>query len=89
MHSTILLTIAFALCGTVLASPAPTRVGIPAASAVEVHAPEGTPDCTALEEYCKCKTEDFNCQTDPSCEWCRDHNAWPSTTTNVAAAPTA
>ncbi|KAI0409930.1 hypothetical protein F4802DRAFT_6949 [Xylaria palmicola] len=32
------------------------------------------PDCHAIENYCKHCNGDFNCETDPRCEWCYQHH---------------
>ncbi|KAI1756844.1 hypothetical protein F4782DRAFT_283170 [Xylaria castorea] len=32
------------------------------------------PDCPAIEAYCTHCNGDFNCQTDPRCEWCYAHH---------------
>ncbi|KAF2967943.1 hypothetical protein GQX73_g5629 [Xylaria multiplex] len=31
------------------------------------------PNCEALKEYCTHCNGDFNCETDPRCEWCYEH----------------
>ncbi|KAI0538886.1 hypothetical protein GGR58DRAFT_500673 [Xylaria digitata] len=31
------------------------------------------PDCPAIKDYCTHCHGDFNCQTDPRCEWCYKH----------------
>ncbi|KAI0466679.1 hypothetical protein F4859DRAFT_497001 [Xylaria cf. heliscus] len=31
------------------------------------------PDCPALKAYCTNCNGDFNCETDPRCEWCYEH----------------
>ncbi|KAI1138104.1 hypothetical protein F5Y05DRAFT_413418 [Hypoxylon sp. FL0543] len=72
MRSSTILAIALATCSAALAVPPrsalpPPTVGFGA---------ESTPDCAAIKDYCKCLDADFNCETDPRCEWCREHNAW-------------
>ncbi|KAI1743230.1 hypothetical protein F4680DRAFT_409583 [Xylaria scruposa] len=32
------------------------------------------PDCPAIESYCTNCNGDFNCETDPRCEWCYEHD---------------
>ncbi|KAI8955671.1 hypothetical protein F4801DRAFT_275330 [Xylaria longipes] len=32
------------------------------------------PDCPAIEAYCTHCNGDFNCETDPRCEWCYAHH---------------
>ncbi|KAI1290958.1 hypothetical protein F5Y03DRAFT_401044 [Xylaria venustula] len=32
-----------------------------------------TPDCPSIKEYCTHCNGDFNCETDPRCEWCWEH----------------
>ncbi|KAI0975297.1 hypothetical protein F4678DRAFT_322290 [Xylaria arbuscula] len=32
-----------------------------------------TPDCPALKAYCTHCNGDFNCESDPRCEWCYEH----------------
>ncbi|KAI1398021.1 hypothetical protein F4819DRAFT_489946 [Hypoxylon fuscum] len=77
MRSSSFLALAAMLCGAVVAVPAPTRTPLPSVTrAQELAAADGTPDCAALEDYCQCHDDDFNCETNPSCEWCREHNAW-------------
>ncbi|KAI1128750.1 hypothetical protein F5Y10DRAFT_264782 [Nemania abortiva] len=31
------------------------------------------PDCPSLKAYCTNCGDDFNCETDPRCEWCYEH----------------
>ncbi|KAI0169989.1 hypothetical protein GGR52DRAFT_574035 [Hypoxylon sp. FL1284] len=79
MHTSNLLVLALALCNAAVAAPAPTRTLVPVPSpAVELAAAMSshTPNCAAIENYCKCQNEDFQCETDVDCEWCRDHHAW-------------
>ncbi|KAI0377532.1 hypothetical protein F5Y04DRAFT_284822 [Hypomontagnella monticulosa] len=81
MHSTSILSLALALCGAVLAIPAaPMKTGV-----AKLQVPD--PDCAALQEYCKCKNDDFQCETDVDCEWCRAHHAWDSPTSTNSTAP--
>ncbi|KAI1415033.1 hypothetical protein F5Y13DRAFT_187720 [Hypoxylon sp. FL1857] len=80
MRPSYLIALALTMCGGALARPRPSRVTYLSATRVVEHEPATTPDCAAIEEYCKCLDGDFDCQTDPSCEWCRDHNAWQSPT---------
>ncbi|KAI1464336.1 uncharacterized protein F4812DRAFT_462751 [Daldinia caldariorum] len=77
MHSSSSFALALAICGGVvaLAVPSSTIAG-PATPVAAAWAPSDSPDCTTIEEYCKCKDDDFQCETNPNCEWCRDHNAW-------------
>ncbi|KAI2620479.1 hypothetical protein GGR54DRAFT_100115 [Hypoxylon sp. NC1633] len=77
MRTVDVLTLALTLCGAALAIPPPTHTPIPTAAGVVNAAAD--PDCASIEEYCKCKDDDFQCETDPNCEWCRAHNAWPPT----------
>ncbi|KAI1119032.1 hypothetical protein F5Y14DRAFT_119335 [Nemania sp. NC0429] len=35
------------------------------------------PDCPSLESYCTHCNGDFNCETDPRCEWCYEHDRFP------------
>ncbi|KAI1102480.1 hypothetical protein F4804DRAFT_334233 [Jackrogersella minutella] len=87
MQPSSLLALALALCGAALAVPAPTTLPTvtvsPVPTTVEIAAAMTTPDCASLEEYCKCEDGDFNCETDPSCEWCREHNAWGNHSTTT------
>ncbi|OTB01322.1 hypothetical protein M426DRAFT_14629 [Hypoxylon sp. CI-4A] len=85
MHTTNIFALALALCSsTVLAVPAAaasvsiTRIPKPPPSAVDVFDAFNTPNCASLQDYCKCQNDDFDCETNPSCEWCRDHDAWSS-----------
>ncbi|KAI3324659.1 hypothetical protein HD806DRAFT_51569 [Xylariaceae sp. AK1471] len=32
------------------------------------------PDCVSLKDYCTNCNDDFNCETDPRCEWCYEHD---------------
>ncbi|KAI0444381.1 hypothetical protein F4803DRAFT_511716, partial [Xylaria telfairii] len=32
------------------------------------------PNCPVLKEYCTHCNGDFNCETDPRCEWCYEHH---------------
>ncbi|KAI0548927.1 hypothetical protein F4679DRAFT_289509 [Xylaria curta] len=32
------------------------------------------PDCPAIETYCTHCNGDFNCETDPRCEWCYENH---------------
>ncbi|KAI0877173.1 hypothetical protein GGS24DRAFT_159719 [Hypoxylon argillaceum] len=32
------------------------------------------PDCPSLKSYCTTCNDDFNCETDPRCEWCYEHD---------------
>ncbi|KAL7620805.1 hypothetical protein AAE478_009803 [Parahypoxylon ruwenzoriense] len=35
------------------------------------------PNCTEIEEYCKhCGEDDFQCETNPNCEWCFEHGGF-------------
>ncbi|GAW25665.1 hypothetical protein SAMD00023353_1002750 [Rosellinia necatrix] len=36
------------------------------------------PDCPSIEYYCKHCNDDFNCETDPRCEWCYQHDKFGS-----------
>ncbi|GAW11559.1 hypothetical protein ANO14919_009060 [Xylariales sp. No.14919] len=31
------------------------------------------PDCPSIKDYCTHCNGDFNCETDPRCEWCYKH----------------
>ncbi|KAI2469596.1 hypothetical protein F4781DRAFT_215652 [Annulohypoxylon bovei var. microspora] len=86
MRSSSLVALALALCGAVIAAPAPTGTITPAPTGVVAAAAEDTPDCAALQHYCEsCSGDDFNCETDPNCEWCRAHNAWDPTTSTTTS----
>ncbi|KAI1279334.1 hypothetical protein F5Y07DRAFT_40457 [Xylaria sp. FL0933] len=32
------------------------------------------PDCDSLKDYCTHCNGDFNCETDPRCEWCYEND---------------
>ncbi|KAI1816852.1 hypothetical protein GGS20DRAFT_535774, partial [Poronia punctata] len=32
------------------------------------------PDCDSLKTYCTSCNGDFNCETDPRCEWCDEND---------------
>ncbi|KAI1205666.1 uncharacterized protein F4807DRAFT_278944 [Annulohypoxylon truncatum] len=91
MRSSSLLAITFALYGAVLAAPpatSPTTTQAPAPNAVESAHAGNTPDCTSIEHYCKtCSSDDFNCETDPNCEWCRAHSAWYTSSSTSSTSP--
>ncbi|KAI0839247.1 hypothetical protein F5Y06DRAFT_266345 [Hypoxylon sp. FL0890] len=103
MRSSNLVTLAFAICGAALAIPPlpalPRALDLPSGWVDDTPSPtaeyeaSNTPDCSAIEEYCKCLDGDFNCETDPSCEWCRDHDAWkdppPPSSSNSTSTPPA
>ncbi|KAI2604191.1 uncharacterized protein GGS25DRAFT_451298 [Hypoxylon fragiforme] len=91
MRSLLSLTIALLGATTaVLAVPTPTPKLITESSSTTptpvqiTGAVDNSPDCASLEEYCKCKDDDFQCETNPSCEWCREHDAWPPASTTTA-----
>ncbi|KAI6082839.1 hypothetical protein F4821DRAFT_263520 [Hypoxylon rubiginosum] len=69
MQTSSILALVLATCGTAIAVPAasPSTPG-----AVKIASPI---DCTALVDYCKCLDGNFDCETDPDCEWCRE-NVW-------------
>ncbi|KAI1652793.1 hypothetical protein F4813DRAFT_400580 [Daldinia decipiens] len=76
MHSSSFLALALAICGGVVAVAVPSNTAPIPPTPVAEFAAAATPDCTSIEEYCKCKDDDFQCETNLNCEWCRDHNAW-------------
>ncbi|KAK6948915.1 hypothetical protein Daesc_008986 [Daldinia eschscholtzii] len=92
MHSSNFFALALAICGSVAAVAFPSNtIPTPPTPVLAAWAPSDSPDCASIEEYCKCKDEydlqfslvlprprlfDFQCETNPNCEWCRDHNAW-------------
>ncbi|KAI0853461.1 hypothetical protein F5Y00DRAFT_257482 [Daldinia vernicosa] len=76
MHSSSFFALALAICGGVVAVAVPSNTARTPPTPVEFAAAGNTPDCASIEEYCKCKDDDFQCETNSSCEWCRDHNAW-------------
>ncbi|KAI1374231.1 hypothetical protein F4677DRAFT_447555 [Hypoxylon crocopeplum] len=75
MRTSSLITLALALCGAALAVPSPTRIVKSLPNPVVRPAAEDSPDCDSIKEYCKCTDDDFQCETNPNCEWCREH-AW-------------
>ncbi|KAI1454682.1 hypothetical protein F4805DRAFT_460496 [Annulohypoxylon moriforme] len=91
MRQSTLLAAALACCGAVIAAPPampPTITQAPAPDAVEFAAASSTPDCTKIQQYCSsCSSDDFNCETDPNCEWCRAH-VWDSTTSSSTSTST-
>ncbi|KAI1479082.1 hypothetical protein F4774DRAFT_410156 [Daldinia eschscholtzii] len=77
MHSSTFFALALAICGSVDAVAFPSNTTpTPPTPVLAAWAPSDSPDCASIEEYCKCKDDDFQCETNPNCEWCRDHNAW-------------
>ncbi|KAI1259200.1 hypothetical protein F5Y18DRAFT_313384 [Xylariaceae sp. FL1019] len=56
------------LAALTLARPSHQRVSEKYPNAVAIIMT--TPDCAPLESYCTHCNGDFNCQTDPRCEWC-------------------
>ncbi|KAI8961266.1 hypothetical protein F5Y11DRAFT_348663 [Daldinia sp. FL1419] len=87
MHSST-LALALAICGSVVAVAVPaSNVAPTPVTPVAEFESSATPDCTSIEEYCKCKDDDFQCETNPNCEWCREHNAWgdqgPTTSSKI------
>ncbi|KAI0881610.1 uncharacterized protein GGS22DRAFT_192246 [Annulohypoxylon maeteangense] len=92
MRSASLLAAAIALCGVVLAAPpAPSPTITQAPAAVHTAAARGTPNCTSIQHYCSsCGSEDFDCETDPRCEWCSAHlwNSTTSTSTSTSSSST-
>ncbi|KAI1768142.1 hypothetical protein GGR53DRAFT_462667 [Hypoxylon sp. FL1150] len=73
MQTSSILALALAICGTAIAVPAASPSQIPEAASIKLAS--NTPNCTALVDYCKCTDGDFDCETNPSCEWCEE-NVW-------------
>ncbi|KAH9894693.1 hypothetical protein F4778DRAFT_784117 [Xylariomycetidae sp. FL2044] len=85
MQFTIILTLLLARLITAAPAPAPaapaSTIPTPEISSEENTSPfpyeliAGTePDCVKMKDYCThCKKDDFACDTNANCEWCRKH----------------
>ncbi|KAI1177284.1 hypothetical protein F4777DRAFT_577091 [Nemania sp. FL0916] len=69
MHASTIL--GFFLASLAVAAPAPSSASSRALNEVTFVMTE--PDCAKLEHYCKNCNGDFNCETDPRCEWCEEN----------------
>ncbi|KAI1772118.1 hypothetical protein F4818DRAFT_444743 [Hypoxylon cercidicola] len=80
MWNANLVVLVLVACRAAVAAPAASQMLVPSQSpAAELAAAETTskgPDCAAIEEYCKCKNDDLQCEENVDCQWCRDHHAW-------------
>ncbi|KAI1436816.1 hypothetical protein GGR50DRAFT_692781 [Xylaria sp. CBS 124048] len=75
-------TTILALCLVALATAAPTAPHTNSCKTAD-EATNGRvtftmtkPDCPSLLQYCTHCDEDFNCETDPRCEWCYEHGGF-------------
>lgn len=57
MHSSSFFALALAICGGVVAVAVPSNTAPIPPTPVAEFAAAATPDCTSIEEYCKCKDE--------------------------------
>ncbi|KAI1334594.1 hypothetical protein F5Y15DRAFT_285461 [Xylariaceae sp. FL0016] len=61
-----------------LAAAAPDPI-LPPSPVVQFD-PLSTPNCSAIQDRCEnCPEDDFDCESDPSCEWCFDHDGFNQT----------
>ncbi|KAI1361431.1 hypothetical protein F5Y08DRAFT_342682 [Xylaria arbuscula] len=74
MHFTTAVSIFLAALAAAAPSSSPPNSGDE--STINSHEPElvtfvmTEPNCPAIKDYCTHCNGDFNCQTDPRCEWC-------------------
>ncbi|KAI1497009.1 hypothetical protein F5X99DRAFT_413544 [Biscogniauxia marginata] len=73
---TLLVSIAAIAIASAVAAPTATLERTDAAAVADpAVAARSTPDCKALKEYCT-NCQDFQCETNPGCEWCYEHDAF-------------
>ncbi|CAJ2500764.1 Uu.00g036170.m01.CDS01 [Anthostomella pinea] len=71
MHFTTVVTLLFAAFAA--AAPRPLHHGVK--NTVLPPGLTSEPDCAKMEDYCtSCGGEDFDCETNPSCEWCYENH---------------
>ncbi|KAI0599038.1 hypothetical protein F4775DRAFT_591825 [Biscogniauxia sp. FL1348] len=81
MHSNTFFFVVLALgVASVAAAPTPEPTPLSSSSSSSIIPPtaQSTPDCNALKQYCTNCNGNFNCETDPGCEWCYEHDGFGS-----------
>ncbi|KAI0006597.1 hypothetical protein F4779DRAFT_556185 [Xylariaceae sp. FL0662B] len=75
MHHISILSLALFLAARAIAAPSPTWNPAPD-PVLAARAAEDGPDCKSIEDYCTHCNGDFNCETDPRCEWCYENDGF-------------
>ncbi|KAI1076206.1 hypothetical protein F5B20DRAFT_594265 [Whalleya microplaca] len=73
MYTFGIFSLALFFAAGAIAAPSPTWIPAPD-HAVVAAAESDTPDCPSIKDYCTHCNGDFNCETDPRCEWCYEND---------------
>ncbi|KAI2641014.1 hypothetical protein GGS21DRAFT_487343 [Xylaria nigripes] len=76
MYFTAILALCLAALGAAVPSPTHNDDHSDIADRGVVTFVMSEPDCPSLKDYCTHCNGDFNCETDPRCEWCYDHGGF-------------
>ncbi|KAI0433858.1 hypothetical protein F5Y09DRAFT_338225 [Xylaria sp. FL1042] len=75
MHFTTIVALAFAALAAAAPSDSANNQGSIKAREPKVATfDKSEPDCDKLKDYCTHCNGDFDCETNPSCEWCYEND---------------